>query len=124
VVSFLIARLIAFLLIFEAMFAALYISNEIGQLGTNGPIAMVLVLARGLAGAVQFAGGWQIATRRPPGPVIAQWGLGLGAVITVLGVGFALAPTSIYHWLRWQVTVVYVVYAVGAILFLQSRKHP
>jgi hypothetical protein len=120
--SFVVARLIAFLLIFEAMFAALYISNEIGQLGASGPIALILVIARGLAGAVQFAGGWLIATRRPPGPVIAQWGLGLGAVITLFGVGFALAPTSIYYWLRWQATLVYGLYAVSAILFLQSRK--
>ena len=88
----------------------------------NGPVALALILARGLAGALQFAGGWLLATRRPQGVVLAQWGLAGGALLTILGVGFGLAPTSIYHWLRWQVTGAYCVYATGAILFLQGQQ--
>ena len=121
-VSSLIARLIAFLLILEAMFAGLYVVNQLDQLGMNGSVALTLILARGLAGALQFAGGWLLATRRPPGAVLAQWGLAAGAVITILGVGFNLAPTSIYHWLRWQVTGIYCVYAAGAIVLVQKNK--
>jgi hypothetical protein len=122
VVSALLVRLIAFLLILEAMFAGLYLVNQIDQLGMNGPVALALILARGLAGALQFAGGWLLATRRPQGVVLAQWGLAAGAVITIIGVGFNLAPTSIYHWLRWQVTGVYCLYAAGAILLVRKTN--
>jgi hypothetical protein len=118
----LLARLIAFLLILEAMFAGLYLVNQLDQLGMNGPVALALILARGLAGALQSAGGWLLATHRPQGIVLAQWGLAAGAVITILGVGFNLAPTSIYHWLRWQATAAYCLYAVAAIAFLRATN--
>jgi hypothetical protein len=123
VVSSLIARLIAFLLILEAMFAGLYVVNQLDQLGMSGSVAVSLILARGLAGALQFAGGWLLATRRrPQGVVLAQWGLAAGAIITIVGVGFNLAPTSIYHWLRWQATGAYCVYAFGAMVFLSTNR--
>jgi hypothetical protein len=53
-----IVRLIAFALIFEAMFAGLYVANTIGQLGIYDAVAVTLIVARGLLGALQFAGGW------------------------------------------------------------------
>ena len=116
-------RLIAFALIFEAMFAGLYVANALAQLGIYDAIAVTLIIARGLLGAVQFAGGWLLANRRPQGVVLAQWGLAGGAVVTILGVGFDLAPTSIYHWLRWQATGVYVVYAIAAVAVLRRRSN-
>ena len=119
----LLVRLIAFALIFEAMFAGLYIANAVPQIGIYDAIAVTLILARGLIGAVQFAGGWLLANRRPQGVVLAQWGLAGGAIVTILGVGFDLAPTSIYHWLRWQATGVYVVYAVAAIAVLRRGSN-
>jgi hypothetical protein len=122
VVSSLVARLIAFLLIFEAMFAGLYVANTLGQLEMYDTIAVALILARGLLGAVQFTGGWLLATSRPQAFALAQWGLAGGAVVTLAGVGFNLAPTSIYHWLRWQATGVYVVYAIVAIAVLRRRQ--
>jgi len=112
-------RLIAFALIFEAMFAGLYVANLIPQIGIYHAIAIALIVARGLLGAVQFVGGWLIATHRPQGATLAQWGLAGGAIVTILGVGFDLAPSSIYHWLRWQATGVYCVYAIGAIVILR-----
>jgi len=117
-----IIRLVAFALIFEAMFAGLYVANLVGQLGIYDGFAVALIIARGLVGAVQFSGGWLLATHRPAGPALAQWGLAGGAVLTLLGVGFDLAPTSIYHWLRWQATGAYVVYAIGAIAILGRRQ--
>ena len=101
------------------MFAGLYIADLLGQLQIYDSIAIALIVARGLLGAVQFAGGWLIATHRPAGPLLAQWGLAGGALVTLLGVGFGLAPTSIYHWLRWQATGAYVAYAVGGIVLLR-----
>lgn len=66
--------------------------------------------------------GWLIANHRPQGLAIAQWALAIGAIITILGVGFDLAPTSVYHWLRWQATAVYCVYAIGAIGILRTAQ--
>jgi hypothetical protein len=116
-------RLLAFALIFEAMFAGLYVANALAQLGIYDTVAVSLIIARGLLGAVQFAGGWILATGRPQGVVLAQWGLAGGAIVTILGVGFNLAPTSIYHWLRWHATAVYVAYAIAAIAILRRSAH-
>ena len=117
-----IVRLIAFALIFEAMFAGLYVVNTMGQLGIYDDVAVTLIVARGVLGALQFAGGWLLANRRPQGLVLALWGLAGGAIVTILGVGFDLAPTSIYHWLRWQATGVYVIYACLSITVLRFRR--
>jgi len=103
------------------MFAGLYITNLIGQLQIYDAIALALIFLRGLIGAVQFAGGWLLATHRPQGALFAQWGLAGGAIVTILGVGFDLAPTSIYHWLRWQATGVYCLYALASIVLLRAR---
>ena len=65
-------RLLAFALIFEAMFAGLYVANLLGELQIYDAIAIALILARGVLGAVQFAGGWLLANRRPQGFVLAQ----------------------------------------------------
>jgi hypothetical protein len=82
----------------------------------------VLILARGLLGALQFAGGWMLANRRPAGVVIARWALLAGAALTVLDVGFRLAPTNIYYWYRWQATAAYCIYALAATLALRNGK--
>lgn len=103
------------------MFAGLYVANLLGELQIYDAVAIALILARGALGAVQFAGGWLLANRRPQGFVLAQWGLLGGAIVTILGVGFDLAPTSIYHWLRWQATSAYCLYAAAAIVILNLR---
>jgi hypothetical protein len=115
------ARLLAFLLIAESMLGGLRIAGLLPQLAGHDAVAIILILLRGLLGALQFAGGWMIATRRPTGPAIAQWAFLGGAILTPFDVGLGLAPTPIYAWLRWQVTAAYCVYAVGAAVFL--RKH-
>lgn len=118
--SFLLVRLIAFLLIAESMFGGLHVAELLPRLTTYDGVARALILARGLLGALQFASGWLLATRRPQGFVLAQWALASGALLTIAGVGLNLAPTSIYHWLRWQATAAYVVYALAATMFLRA----
>jgi hypothetical protein len=115
------SRLIAFALIAESLFAALYVANLLPQIGIYDALAIALVFTRGALGALQFTGGWMLANRRPQGTVLARWALVAGAVLTVFDVGFNLAPTSIYPWYRWHVTALYAVYALGAIWVL-SRK--
>ena len=110
-----IARAIAFLLIAESMFGALRLSVLLSQLGIYDALAIALILARGAAGVLQFTGGWLLANHRPAGVVFARWALLAGAILTVFDVGLQLAPTSIYHWYRWHVTVAYGVYAAVAL---------
>src|SRR5262245_12491290 len=116
-----ITRLVAFALIAEALFGALYLSNYLTYLAGYDPIAIALILLRGLLGAIQFAGGWMLANRRPTGAVLARWALIGGAILTILIVGFNLAPTSVYHWYRWQFCAAYCGYAALAIWTLRGQ---
>jgi hypothetical protein len=116
-----VVRLVAFALIAEAMFGALRLSSVLPQIGIYDPVAIALIVARGFLGALQFTGGWLLSSRRPAGPAIARAALIAGAIVTVLDVGFDLAPTSIYHWYRWQVTAAYAAYAAVGVWVLSQR---
>ena len=115
-----VVRAIAFLLIAESLFGALRLSGLLAQLGIYDALTIALILVRGALGVLQFTGGWLLATHRPAGVMFARWALAGGAVLTFFDVGLQLAPTSIYHWYRWHVTVAYGVYAVVAIWCLSS----
>jgi len=117
-----ITRLIAFALIAEALFSALRLATLLPQLGIYDPLAIGLIVARGALGALQFTGGWMLANHRPAGPVLARWALAGGAVLTVLDVGFRLAPSNVYYWYRWQYTGAYLAYAAMAIAVLSRYR--
>jgi hypothetical protein len=63
-----------------------------------------------------------LASKRPQGYALAQWSLIAAAAVTVFDVGFNLAPTDIYYWLRWRVTLAYVVYALAAAMWLRRDR--
>src|SRR5436190_24103729 len=86
-------RLVAFALIAESMFGALRMATLISQLGTYDWVAVALILLRGMLGALQFAGGWLLASRRPQGFVLSSWAFAAAALITPFDVGMGLAPT-------------------------------
>jgi hypothetical protein len=114
-------RLIAFALIAESLFAALYVANILPQLAIYDPLAIALVITRGALGALQFTAGWQLANRRPQGAALARWALVAAAVLTIFDVGLNLAPTSIYPWYRWHVTTAYGAYALAAVWLISGR---
>jgi hypothetical protein len=116
-----ISRLLAFLLIAESLFGALYVSSLIAYVGNYDGVAVALILARGVLGALQFIGGWLLANRRPAGPVLSRLALVAGAVHVVLSLGFNLAPTDIYYWYRWHVTTAYCAYALAGVALLSRR---
>jgi len=109
-------------LIAEAMFGGLRTAELISRLGGYDAVAVALIVARGLLGALQFIGGWLLATRRPQGFGLSQWAFAGAALITPFDVGLGLAPTSIYPWLRWQFTIAYDVYAIAALLYLRRQE--
>ena len=117
-----IVRLVAFGLIAESMFGALRMATLISKLGTYDSVAVTLILLRGLLGALQFAGGWLLASRRLQGFVLSQWAFAAAAILTPFDVGMGLAPTDVYRWLRWQVTIGYEVYALVAIVVIRSAS--
>jgi len=103
------------------MFGALRLSTLLAQIGIYDALAIALILVRGAVNVLQFTGGWLLANRRPPGVVFARWALVAGAVLTIFDVGLQLAPTDIYHWYRWHVTVAYGLYAAAALWCLSLR---
>ena len=123
--------LLAAFLIVESIFNALYVAGLLRVLSIYDVVAIVLIFARGMTGALQFTGGWTLVTGRPAGAALARLALIVAAVLTTLDVGFNLAPTSVYPWWRWQVAIGYWVYAVAGILLIRRcarfgvpvRKH-
>ena len=114
-----ISRVIAFALIAESLFGALYVTTLLSSLQGYDAVAVALIVARGLLGALQFVAGWTLANRRPVAVVLARWALAGGVILTVLMVGFYLAPTDIYHWYRWQWTAGYCIYATLGIAVIR-----
>jgi len=109
---------LAALLLFESLGAALYLSRLISALPGHDALVVVLILLRGVIGALQFTAGWMLAARRPPGVVLAQWAVVSSAVWVLLAVGFNLAPTAIYPWWRSQAASAYGLYAVVMLVIL------
>ena len=114
--------ILALALIVESIFNALYVAGLLRALSIYDAVAIALIFARGMTGALLCAGGWTLMTRRPAGAAIARLALIVAAVLTTLDVGFNLAPTSVYPWWRWQVTAGYWVYAMVGIWILRPRS--
>jgi len=117
----LVVRLLAFLLIAEALLAGVRVAEFVPRLGGYDLVALILILARGALGALQFTAGWLLATKRPQGFALGQAAFVAAAVLTVFDVGLGLAPTGVFVWLRWQVAMCYAAYAIAAAIFLRTR---
>jgi hypothetical protein len=117
-----IRRLVSYALIFESFLAVAYLSQLISALPGHDAPVVVLVVIRGLVGALQFAAGWMLLSGRPPGVPLARMAFVTSAVLTTLEVGFNLAPTRVYPWWRWQFTAAYWVYALLALLVLRRNR--
>ena len=66
------------------------------RLGGYDLVALILILARGALGALQFTAGWLLATKRPQGFALGQAAFVAAAVLTVFDVGMGLAPTGVF----------------------------
>ncbi len=71
--SSVVVRLLASLLIAESLFGALRVAGLLSRLSGYDNVAVALILARGLLGALQFISGWLLANRRPQGFALAPW---------------------------------------------------
>ena len=121
-IAAIVTRLLATLLIAESMFGGLRVAGLVSRLSGYDEVAVALIVARGFLGTLQFVGGWLLANRRPQAFVLAPWALVGGAILTPLDVGLGLAPTDVYPWLRWQVTLGYDIYALAGAAFLWRQR--
>jgi membrane-associated protease RseP (regulator of RpoE activity) len=113
---------IAVLLLLESAFNALHVAGLLGVIGGYDPVAKLLIIARGLTGALQFAGGWTLVAGRPAGRALARAAVLVAAILTTLDVGFDLAPMDVYPWWRWQIVAIYWVYAIGMVGLLSRTR--
>jgi hypothetical protein len=61
--------------------------------------------------------------RRPPGRSLARWVLVLSALLYTVGLGFGLAPSSIFPAYRWWAVGAYWIYALsGLVVFRTPRR--
>ena len=112
-------RLLGLVLIVESALAGLSTLQLLRAIPGYDAVAIMLILARAAVGALQLSSGYLLVEKRPPGAVLGQAALVCSAIVTTLTVGFRLAPSDIYYWIRWQFVAGYCAYAGLAIWFLR-----
>ncbi|HEX7780084.1 MAG TPA: hypothetical protein VF424_12625 [Vicinamibacterales bacterium] len=117
----LVRRLLGVILIGEAALAGFSVTQSLPALPGYDAISIALILAGGAVGALQAVSGLMLLEGRPQGAALGQASLVLSAILTLLVVGFRLAPSDVYYWLRWKYVAGYLVYAVVGMWILQKK---
>lgn len=116
-------RILAFLLIAEAVWSAFWIAGLIPTLAIYpAPVAVLVAIRAGVA-ALEGSAGWRLATRRPDGLVLARWGVLGSAVLTTAEIGWRMAPSDFWPWYRWYYVGAYWVYAVTVAWYAPRPAH-
>jgi hypothetical protein len=108
----------ATLLILEGLASGVWVVGLASALPGHSALVVVLVLTRGLVGALQFMSGWLLLTGRLPAVVLAQAALIVGGVMATLETGFRLVPSNSVPTYRWVVVAAYWTYALGMSWYL------
>ena len=114
-------RLLGLILIGEGVLAGLSTLRSIRDLPGYDAIAITLIVAGAAVGALQLTSGVLLVERKLPGPALGRLALLLSAALTTLVVGFRLAPSDIYYWIRWEFVGGYWVYAAIGIWVLWEK---
>jgi hypothetical protein len=117
----LLRRLLGLILVLEAVLAGLSVVRSLPALPGYDAIAVTLILAGGAVGALQAASGFLLLDGKLPGPALGQAALLLSAIHTSLVVGFRLAPSDVFYWIRWEFVAGYWAYATLAIWILRRK---
>jgi hypothetical protein len=116
-------QLFALLLVLEGLSSALRFLTRLSVLSVYPPFTLAFIGARFLVAVQQFAAGWMVFGRRPPGLLFARWVLVQSALLYTVGLGFGFAPTSLFPAHRWWVVGAYWVYALaGLVIFRPTRR--
>jgi hypothetical protein len=111
--------LIALLLIVEGVSTGLWIARLVPRLSAFDALVVVLMVVRGLIGAMQLAGGVFLMGRRPAAVTLSQWALIASATLTTFEIGERMAPSNLVPTLRWPLVGAYWIYAIGAARYLR-----
>lgn len=103
---------LAVLLLAEGLLTGVWLAGLLPQLAAQDLLPFLLVLARGLSGVFQAAGGWLLLQRAPPAVPLAQVGVVSAAAISLCGIGFRLMPTNLDPSFRWPIVIGYGTYAL------------
>lgn len=114
-------RFMSALLIVEALWTVMRIASLLPTMAAYDPIAVALIAARALVGAVQLFSGWSLPSRRPQATVLARASLLASAILHTLEAGLQLAPSGIYVFWRGQFVAGYWAYATLATWMLGKR---
>jgi hypothetical protein len=114
-------RLLGLILVGEAALAGLSVAQSLPALPGYDAISIALILAGGAVGALQAASGLLLLERKPQGAALGQASLVSSAILTVLVVGFRLAPSDVYYWLRWRFVAGYSAYALVGMWILRRK---
>jgi len=114
-------RLLGLILIAEAMLAGLSTLRSIPDLPGYDAIAITLIVASAAVGALQLTSGVLLVERKLPGPALGRLALLLSAALTTLVVGYRLAPSDIYYWIRWEFVAGYWAYAAIGVWTLWEK---
>jgi hypothetical protein len=114
-------RFMSALLIVEALWTVLRIASLLPTMAAYDPIAVALIAARALVGAVQLFSGWSLPSRRPQAAALATAALLASALLHTLEAGAQLAPSVIFHFWRWQILAAYWLYASTAAWYLLKK---
>jgi hypothetical protein len=104
-------KLLAVLLLAEAVRTAFWIAELLPSLGWRGHWILLLVLARAGVGALQIASTVLLFDASARGVRLAQIALISSAVLLTLEIGLRLAPSDVDPSFRWWIVGAYWVYA-------------
>jgi hypothetical protein len=110
--------LIALLLVVEGLSTGLWIARLVPRLSGFDAFVVVLMVMRGLVGAMQLTGGVFLLGRRAAAVTLSRWALIASAILTTLEIGERLAPSGLVPSLRWPLVGAYWIYALGAVAYL------
>jgi hypothetical protein len=110
------------LLLLEGARTALWIARLAPMLGAYSVTTTVVILLRGLTGALQIIAGWLGFEARLPARPLTMIGLLASAILTTLELGARLAPSDADPTFRWYFVAGYWVYALATIAYLSKDK--
>ncbi|HUF47674.1 MAG TPA: hypothetical protein VMM93_07645 [Vicinamibacterales bacterium] len=113
------------LLVVDGAGAAMTLAMLLSVIATHQPTAIVMVIVRAVAGAIELVGGMLLLQAREPGVTVARTGAVAAAVAGTLGIGLRLAPSSLDPSMRMPVVVGYWLFAVVVVgLTRQGPRDP
>jgi hypothetical protein len=113
----------ALLLLLEALSSALRFASRLPVLMIYPALTVAFIAARFFVAFQQFAAGWMVIGRRPPGPRVARWVMAESAVLVTFEIGFGFAPTNLFPAYRWWAVGAYWIFtAVGIFVFRTRRQ--